>query len=214
MQGLGYKTPDINLLKLPKIEKKLPKIIRLEEFHSLLKSSQMPRPAITIRNHLTISFLYGLGCRVSELVGIKIQDINESDLYIHVTGKGRRQRLLPLSQPLYKLLIKYLKESRPLLLKNKIPNLILNNRGRPCSRIDIWRWLQKWSQKAEFKDVKNPHSFRHGCATGLLEQGADLVSIQKLLGHASIETTQIYTSLRSEHLKETIRKHHPLSKED
>ena len=214
LQSREIKTPDISILKLPKVSKKLPKVTNIEEFKSLLKVSNEKNEALTLRNHLVISFLYALGCRVSELINLTIQDINETEFYIAVTGKGNKQRLLPLSQDLYKLLMSYIKEARPLIKQGKTNYLILNSKGKKASRVDVWRWLKKWSQKAGFKDVKNPHSFRHGFATGLLESGADLRSIQKLLGHSSIETTQVYTSLKSKHLKDTIQKHHPLSQTD
>lgn len=211
LQRHGLKTPDISGLKLPKVNKRLPKITGLKDFETLLKISQNKNPSLTIRNHLVVSFLYGLGCRVSELIDLKTTDINETEFCITVTGKGSKQRLLPLSQPLYGLLMKYLKNARPLLEKSKNNYLVLNNKGKKSSRIDIWRWLKSWSEQAGFKETKNPHSFRHGFATGLLEKGADLRSIQKLLGHSSIETTQIYTSLKSTHLRESINKYHPLS---
>jgi len=211
LQSLEISTPDINSLKFPKLQKKLPKIIKLKEFQSLLEVSQDNNPTITLRNHLILNFLYGLGCRVSELIGLNLEDFNPTESWINVTGKGDRQRLLPLPKEIYKFLNLYLTQSRPLLLKIETAALFLNNKGRRPSRVDIWRWLKIWSQKAGFKDIKNPHSFRHGCATGLLEQGADLRSIQKLLGHLNIQTTQIYTSVTSKYLKETIDRCHPLS---
>ena len=214
LQGRGISTPDVNILKFPKLQKKLPKIINIKDFKILLDVSKNDNRALTIRNHLMLSFLYGLGCRVSELVHLNLEDYNATESWVNVTGKGDRQRLLPLSKSLYDLLNLYLKESRPLLVKTGMQTLFFNNKGKRPSRVDIWRWLKKWSEKAGFDDVKNPHSFRHGCATGLLEQGADLRSIQKLLGHLNIQTTQIYTSVTSKHLKETVDKCHPLSQSE
>ncbi|MGI9548894.1 MAG: tyrosine-type recombinase/integrase [Bdellovibrionales bacterium] len=214
LQSRGVSTPDIHILKFPKLESTLPKIIRIEEFRALMEVSTEKQEALTLRNHLVLSFLYGLGCRVSELIQLNLEDFNPTESWVSVTGKGNRQRLLPLTQELFTLLNKYLKEARPLLLKTETGALLMNNKGKRPSRVDIWRWLKKWSQQAGFKEVKNPHSFRHGCATGLLEQGADLRSIQKLLGHFNIQTTQIYTSVTSKYLKEAIDKYHPLSKSE
>ena len=106
----------------------------------------------------------------------------------------------------------YLKEARPVFVISEKPWLVFNNRGNRPSRVDIWRWLKTWSMRAGFEQVKNPHSFRHGCATALLEKGADLKSIQQLLGHLNIQTTQIYTSVVSGQIKKTIAQHHPLSR--
>lgn len=198
-------------LKFPKFQAGLPKLLSFKEFQKLWLAAENKNAFFTSRNRLVLSLLYGLGCRVSELVGLNVKDFNETGAWICVTGKGRRQRFLPLSKELQSTLIKYLKEVRPSIIKSKTPSLICNNRGKRPSRVDIWRWLKLWSLKAGFKEVKNPHSFRHGCATVLLERGADLISIQKLLGHINVQTTQVYTAVTSKHLKDTIRKHHPLS---
>ncbi len=100
---------------------------------------------------------------------------------------------------------------RPLMLKENSKSILVNDRGKRPSRVDIWRWLAAWSAKAGFDEPLSPHKFRHGCATALLESGADLRSIQMLLGHSSIQTTQIYTSVTSGKLREEIQKRHPLS---
>ena len=215
LQLRGFSAPDIKRLKLPRLKSKLPKPISLKEFEALLSAAKEENQIRRLRNQLVLSFLYGLGCRVSELAALNIQDFHraksQTESWISVTGKGNRQRLLPLSKELCRLLSAYLAEARPLGLNPSLPALFFNNRGNRPSRVDIWRWLKLWSQKAGFSEVKNPHSFRHGCATGLLENGADLRSIQKLLGHLSLQTTQIYTSVNSRRLKETVDRCHPLS---
>ena len=211
LQMRGHPAMDIKHLKLPKLRNKLPKPIGLKEFKDLWKACEEDKASLSLRNKLILSFLYGLGCRVSEIVALNLQDFNETEAWISVVGKGDKQRLLPLPKDLYKLLITYLKESRFLIGRQENPSLFFNNRGNRPSRVDIWRWLKSWSLKAGFDDVKNPHSFRHGCATGLLEKGADLRTIQKLLGHLNIQTTQIYTSVSSEKLKKAIDDFHPLS---
>ena len=211
LQRQGKRVVEIKHLTLPKIQHKLPQYISLKDFKALWKASKEDSQHFSLRNELVLSFLYGLGCRVSELTALNIQDFNETSAWISVVGKGNKQRLLPLPIKLYQILTVYLKDSRPYIGKKRASSLIFNNKGRRPSRVDIWRWLKKWSLKAGFDSVKNPHSFRHGCATGLLERGADLRTIQQLLGHSNIQTTQIYTSINSKKLKSAIKNHHPLS---
>ena len=190
----------------------LPKLISLEEFQQIYKAAHEENRHKNARNHITLLLLFGLGCRISEVIHINLQDINELDSSLVVTGKRRKQRMLPLTQDLFTQLNKYIQQDRPALLKShKTNSVLINNRGQRPSRVDVWRWLSLWSNKAGFMEVKSPHQFRHGFATGLLENGADLRSIQFLLGHSSIQTTQIYTSVKQEHLTQTIQKHHPLS---
>jgi integrase/recombinase XerD len=133
--------------------------------------------------------LFGMGCRVSELVDIDINDISESDRHLVVKGKGGKERLVPLTERLFAELQVYLEEVRPQLLKQEnTKSLLLNDRGKRPSRVDIWRWLDAWSKKAGFDYTVN------------------------LLGHSSIQTTQIYTSVSSQQKRKVIDKHHPLSK--
>ena len=211
LQGKGKNVDGLEYLKLPRTHSKLPKFTTFDEFEQLLKACVHTSEVITIRNRLVLFFLYGLGCRVSELVNLNLTDFNQPESWIQVVGKGKKQRLLPLSRELYKNLMYYLQESRGSLASSTEPALFVNNKGRRPSRVDIWRWLKNWSLKAGFEEVKNPHSFRHGCATVLLEQGVDLRSIQKLLGHLHLQTTQIYTKVTSKHLKKTVDRCHPLS---
>lgn len=211
LQGKGEEVNELKYLKFPKIENKLPKFTTLNEFKKLLESCTDKNEAITVRNRLVLVFLYGLGCRVSELINMNLVDFNQTESWIQVIGKGKKQRLLPLSKGLHDNLLIYLESHRPALTTFRESSLLVNNKGKRPSRVDIWRWLKSWSEKAGFEDIKNPHSFRHGCATILLEQGADLRSIQKLLGHLNLQTTQIYTKVSSKHLKETIDRCHPLS---
>ena len=213
LQSKGEKIKDIKYLKFPKTEKKLPQWITLKEFESLWTICEEKNNLLTLRNKLILSFLYGLGCRASELISLNVQDFNKDESWIRVTGKGNRQRLIPLSAELYYSLMEYLTKVRSTFVTANKSHLFFNNRGNRLSRVDLWRWLRDWSFKAGFKTVKNPHSFRHGCATALLEKGADLKSIQKLLGHLNIQTTQIYTSVVSDQIKKTIEKYHPLSEE-
>ena len=199
-------------LKSVPIKMSLPKLVSPAEFQAILKSAEEKESHKTARNHITLFLLFGLGCRISEIVGLNLQDLSELDMSLRVTGKRQKQRILPLTQDLWAKLNTYIKYHRSSLLKGQKNHAILiNNRGRRPSRVDVYRWLAFWSKKAGFQEVKSPHQFRHGFATSLLENGADLRSIQLLLGHSSIQTTEIYTSVQQEHLKKTIKEHHPLS---
>ncbi|MBT4761607.1 MAG: tyrosine-type recombinase/integrase [Bdellovibrionaceae bacterium] len=207
----GQKHPELRLLRPPKVTAALPKAITTEEFKKLLEASLVKDPYKSARNQITLYLLFGLGCRVTELTGMSLKDYAPIDSRIVVLGKGGKERILPLTQTLKGELEIYLKDVRPHLEKEEKQSLLLNDRGKRPSRIDVWRWLDAWSKRAGFERTISPHQFRHGCATALLDGGADLRSIQLLLGHTSIQTTQIYTNVSNKHLEETIKKHHPLS---
>lgn len=211
-QTRGMEAPELRELRPPKVKVALPKALSVQEFDRLYEASHVEDPMKDTRNRLTLLFLYGLGCRVSELVGLNLNDYNPTDRWIKIVGKGNKERIVPLTESLAKHLDHYLKDVRPHLIKDSSPTILVNDRGRRPSRVDIWRWLAAWSEKAGFPEPVNPHRFRHGCATALLEGGADLRSIQVLLGHASIQTTQIYTSVTSQTMTNTVDDIHPLSR--
>lgn len=210
-ESKGLKIPPLTTLRPPKVKAALPKVLSLEEFQKLYAACEVENPYKTARNQMTLLLLFGLGCRVSELIALNLQDLNETEGWLRVVGKGGKERLVPLTQNLSRELKDYLVQVRPKLFKGSSAAILINDRGKRPSRVDIWRWLAAWSSKAGFPDTVNPHRFRHGCATALLEGGADLRSIQMLLGHSSIQTTQIYTSVSTSKLREEIDKHHPLS---
>ncbi len=210
----GAQVPLLKELRAPRVKVALPRPLSLSEFERLFKACQNDDEARTSRNQITLLLLYGLGCRVTELIGLSLQNYHEIENWLVVLGKGNKERIIPVTEVLSLELKKYLKETRPQLLKESTPSILINDRGHRPSRVDIWRWLAAWSAKAGFDEPVSPHRFRHGCATALLESGADLRSIQLLLGHASIQTTQVYTSVTSKNLTDTIEKHHPLSQLD
>lgn len=213
IEGKGEKVPELSELRPPRVKAKLPKTLSLQEFEQLLVACQAESPDRTARNQITLLLLYGVGCRVSELINLDLKDVSLTDNWIKILGKGNKERLVPLTESLAASLKKYLADSRPHLLKNErtLQSLLINDRGHRPSRVDVWRWLAAWSAKAGFSEPVNPHRFRHSCATSLLESGADLRSIQVLLGHSSIQTTQVYTNVTSQNLVRTVDEHHPLS---
>lgn len=208
----GEKVDELRELRQPRIKNKLPKVLTPEEFQKLLEAAGSENEFRARRNQLTLLLLFGSGCRVSELIQLNVEDFNQVDNWLVVTGKGNKQRLVPLTARLVEELKSYLSEVRPELVKGPATSILLNDRGHRPSRVDIWRWLAAWSKRAGFSEPVGPHQFRHGCATALLENGADLRTIQALLGHASIQTTQIYTSVTGRKLKEEVDLHHPLSR--
>lgn len=211
LESQGDKVPELRELRPPRVKPGLPKPISLTEFHQLFEASTNEDPNRTARNHLTLLLLFGLGCRVSELVGLNLHDFNVTDAWLKVLGKGGKERLVPLSENLLEQLKIYVRDVRGHLVKDETPSILINDRGHRPSRVDVWRWLAAWSARAGFEEPIGPHQFRHGCATALLEGGADLRTIQVLLGHSSLQTTQIYTSVTTHKMKEEVDKNHPLS---
>lgn len=212
-EGRGLKAPELRELRPPKVKVGLPKALTVAEFHLLYEACKSEDPYRSARNQITLLLLFGLGCRVSELVGLNLQDYRETEGWLSVLGKGNKERAIPLTEQISRELRAYLAQARPHLVKDDTAQAILiNDRGHRPSRVDIWRWLAAWSARAGFDEPVSPHRFRHGCATALLEAGADLRSIQMLLGHASIQTTQIYTTVSTKMITETVEAHHPLSK--
>jgi integrase/recombinase XerD len=215
-ENQGMKCPELRELRQPRVKTSLPKPISIDQFKALYVAAVEEDPLFTKRNQLTLSLLFGLGCRVSELIALNTKDINEIDRWIKILGKAGKERLVPLNDFLIKILKEYLMDIRPLIIKafgehGDKDTLFVNDRGHRPSRVDIWRWLSTWSAKAGLDKVISPHQFRHGYATALLDAGADLRSIQMLLGHTSIQTTQIYTTVSTSHLRSTVDKFHPLS---
>jgi len=210
-ENRGTKSPELRELRPPKVKAGLPKPLSLEDFNRLFKACEVEDKSKTLRNQLTLLCLYALGVRVSELISINIHDFSATDMWIKVVGKGNKERLVPLNAQLVEFLKNYLVDSRPHLVKEASPAILINDKGHRPSRVDIWRWLASWSAKAGFDEPVHPHRFRHGCATALLEGGADLRSIQMLLGHSSIQTTQVYTNVTTSTISKAIDEHHPLS---
>lgn len=203
--------------EIPKLEivqhtRNLPETLSDEEIQRLLAACVAKEEADNrkFRNKAVMTLLYGTGCRVSELCDLDLSDLQLDLRIIRITGKGSKERIVPLVKEVVDALNEYLKV-RVYLAQPIEASLIVNDRGNRPSRIDIFRWLKRWSLDAGFSRNVSPHKLRHACATQLLKEGVDLRSIQTLLGHASIATTEIYTKIENTDLEEAVRKYHPLS---
>lgn len=202
------------LLESPKLGLYLPDTLEQEEINRLVSVVDRSSP-LGIRNHCIIEVLYGCGLRVSELVNLRISNINFNENFIKVEGKGDKIRLVPVADYTLNLISDYIQNTRS---QGKIAPkfedfLFLNNRGKSLTRVMIFTFIKEYAQKADIRKSISPHTFRHSYATHLLRNGADLRFIQDMLGHSSITTTEIYTHLETEELRETILKYHPRNKE-
>ena len=183
-------------LEQPKIPKKLPKVMTIDEINTLLAQN------LTKREKVILELLYGCGLRVSELVNLKINDIDISAKYLQCTGKGSKERIVPIGSKAIKAIKDYQKERDFILQKNRqtSKNLLLNDEGKNITRQDVYNFIHKQGEKIH-KSI-SPHTLRHSFATHLLENGADLRVVQELLGHSDVATTQLYTHISKKRLKE------------
>lgn len=200
-------------LSSPKLDKKLPTVLSVEEVIKLLDSLDDSTP-IHHRNKAMIEMVYGTGLRVSELVGLKLQDLHLTNKMISVKGKGNKERIVPINDYANKVLREYIINSRPKLAKPSKDNgyVFLNHLGTPISRQSFFLILKEQCNKAGITKEVSPHTLRHSFATHLLEAGTDLRLIQEMLGHEDISTTQIYTHLSNQKLKEIYKGAHPHGK--
>jgi len=194
----------------PKVARKLPNVLSVEEIDKILHF--IPKKAPMAKRDIAIfEMMYSCGLRVTELCNFKMSNILWDSEMIRVDGKGGRQRFVPIGPIARTNLKNYINKERPALIKKNpnIPELFLSRNGNKLTRMMIWILLKKWTSTAEITKEVSPHTLRHSFATHLLEGGADLRSVQEMLGHADISTTQIYTHLDKEHLKEVHRTFHP-----
>ena len=198
------------LLEIPKVPRKLPNILTIQEIESILNSIPNKTP-MAIRDLAIFELLYSCGLRVTELCDLKISHILWDSDMIRILGKGGRERFVPLGPIAKENLKNYLNRDRPVLTKKKsnVSEVFLSRNGNKLTRMMIWILLKKWTANANIKKDVSPHTLRHSFATHLLEGGADLRSVQEMLGHADITTTQIYTHLDKEYLKQVHRDFHP-----
>lgn len=207
-EGIVSKDPS-KLINLPKTGLRLPDILSPKEVEALLKQPEMNKPA-GIRNAAMLEILYATGLRVSELVNLSMQNLNTQACFIKVLGKGSDERLIPFGAYAKEKMLIYISNARQKLLKSNTSTFVFVARaGKPMTRQGFWKLLKKYALAAGIRKRVTPHSLRHAFASHLLERGADLRSIQIMLGHADISTTQIYTHVAKKRLKELHEKYHP-----
>lgn len=199
-------------ITLPKLPKYLPDTLSQFEIERILSQPDSSTPA-GLRDKAMLELLYAAGLRVSELISLRLSDLFFSEGFVRIFGKGRKERIVPVGEQAVYFTQLYLRRVRPAMLKaHSGEGLFLNNRGKPLSRMGLWVILRRYVTSAGITKKVSPHTFRHSFATHLIEGGADLRAVQEMLGHADISSTQIYTHLDREFLKEVHRNFHPREK--
>ncbi len=213
MEGVLESDPTQHL-ESPKLRKSLPSYLREEEIERLLTQPDLATPS-GLRDRAMIEVLYSTGLRVSELVDLRTSDLEVTMGCLRCIGKGDKERLVPVGRKALAAVQQYLEVGRPALLARRargasaVPYLFINQRANRISRVGVWRILTICGRRAGIRTSLSPHKLRHSFATHLLEHGADLRSVQLMLGHADISTTQIYTHVVEERLKQVYKAHHP-----
>lgn len=197
------------LLEGPKLWQRLPVICSKEKVLDLLNAPD-PKEQFYLRDKAILELLYATGTRASELATLKVQDINSGIGYLRCLGKGKKERIIPIGRIAVKTTLEYIRQLRPKLVKPFSDDfLFLSRTGRGLSRIEIWRLIKKYAARAGMPKNLTVHTLRHCFATHLLSGGADLRSVQEMLGHVDIATTQIYTHVNQERLRKVHRQFHP-----
>ena len=198
-----------SVIESPKLWKKLPSALDLSEVEKLLKAPNIREP-MGVRDKAMLELIYATGMRVSELINLKMDDLNMGVGFIKCLGKGQKERVVPFGSKAREWLVRYLDKARTSFLKKKVSNfLFLTRLSRPMSRQMFWKIIKKYAVEARIKKDIMPHTLRHSFATHILERGADLRVVQEMLGHSDISTTQIYTHINKERLKSIHHKFHP-----
>jgi integrase/recombinase XerD len=195
-------------LDSPRPARRLPRTLSQADAAALVEAPDPTRPD-GLRDRALLELLYASGLRASEALGLRIEDVNFAAGYVMVVGKGDRQRLVPAGARALDWVRRYLTTVRPRLVRRECPAVFLNRSGRPMSRQALWALIRRAARRAGIRAAVSPHTLRHSFASHLLERGADLRSVQAMLGHADISTTQIYTHLPSSVVHEMYRKFHP-----
>jgi len=197
-------------ISAPKVSKGLPNVLNINEIEGILSQPDKGKK-LELRDKALLETFYACGLRVSELINLKISDLFLSEEIIRVFGKGSKERFIPIGSSAINWIEEYLKSSRPLIEKRAKSQhvLFLNSRGTKLSRMGVWKIVDKYAKMAGIKKEVHPHTFRHSFATHLLEGGADLRAVQEMLGHVDISTTQIYTHIDRDYIKQVHRDYHP-----
>ncbi|OGA41253.1 MAG: site-specific tyrosine recombinase XerD [Betaproteobacteria bacterium RIFCSPLOWO2_12_FULL_62_13] len=207
-QGKIAADPTLNI-DAPKLPRGLPKSLTEQDVENLLAAPRVEE-ALGLRDRTMLETLYASGLRVSELVTLKTQQVSQDMGVVRVIGKGSKERLVPLGEEALSWIRRYVKEARPALLSGKASNdLFVTTRGGAMTRQAFWYLIKRYAVQAGLNKPLSPHTLRHAFATHLLNHGADLRVVQLLLGHSDISTTQIYTHVARERLKQLHAKHHP-----
>ena len=197
------------LIETPKYERRLPDVLEVDEAIRLLETPDMSKNN-GYRDRAMLELLYATGMRVTELINLKVEDVNLIMGFVRVFGKGNKERIVPLGETIIDILETYIETVRPQLLKKTVTdNLFLNMHGKPLSRQAIWKMIKQNGVKAEIFKTLTPHTLRHSFATHLLENGADLRAVQEMLGHADISTTQLYTHVSKSQIRKIYNQFHP-----
>lgn len=211
MQSHGMSMNPAEELELLKVGRKLPLALSIDDVSKIIESAD-DKTALGLRDRVSLELLYSSGLRISELLNMRLSDIKLEEGLLSIIGKGNKQRFVPFGQKARKAIEEYLNLGRPQIIKERSSTIfILNTRGKKLSRMGFLKILRKYRIKSGIKKRVTPHTFRHSFATHLLEGGADLRAVQELLGHADISTTQIYTHIDREYLKEVHKLYHPRS---
>ncbi len=192
----------------PKLWKKIPDVLSLDEVERLIEAPDLNTPQGT-RDRAILEVMYATGMRVSEVAGLRVTDLNADVGFVRCLGKGKKERIVPLGTKAVAAVVRYLEKIRPRLAKAGVQELFLNRSGRRISRVSLWKLIKEYARKARIKKPIRPHILRHSFATHLLERGADLRSVQEMLGHANISTTQIYTHVNKDRLRSIHKMYHP-----
>ena len=207
-QGAVQKDPSAQI-EFPKLGRPLPETLTEEEVESILAAADINKPQ-GIRDRAMLEVLYACGLRVSELVGLSLNQVNLNHGVIRVVGKGNKERLIPFGEQANDWISKFVNEARGKLLKSKqCDALFISNRGAAMTRQAFWHLIKKYAKRVGITKHLSPHTLRHAFATHLLNHGADLRVVQMLLGHSDLSTTQIYTHVAQARLQELHKKHHP-----
>lgn len=205
-KGIANPTDSIDS---PNLDPHLPDFLTTTEVDRLFSHFNI-KDAYELRDYAVFELLYASGLRISEAIGLKLEDVDFEDDLIHVLGKGDKERIVPFGPKAKEILNQYIKWARSQILKSRHTDyLFVSKKSGQLDRKSVWRLLKKYSDRSGIKKKITPHTLRHSFATHLIENGADLKAVQELLGHVDISTTQIYTHLASQSLKEMHKKYHP-----